>query len=88
AIRLKPNDADAYENRGVVYYKLNQYQTALDDFSKAISLKNNYVDAYKNRGVVYIMQGNKKLGCRDFKKACALGNCKSLEEAKTSGYCR
>jgi tetratricopeptide (TPR) repeat protein len=88
AIRLKPNDADAYNNRGVIYAKRNQYQTALDDFSKAISLKNNYADAYKNRGVVYIMQGNKKLGCRDFKKACELGNCKSLEEAKTSGYCR
>ncbi len=87
AIRLKPNDADAYNNRGVVYAKLSQYQTALDDFSKAISMKNNYADPHYNRAQIYFIQGNNKLGCLDAQKACTLGNCKTLEVAKTKGLC-
>ena len=87
-IGLKQDYPDAYFNRGFAYAKLGQYQMAIEDFSKAISLKQNYTDAYNIRGNTYFNQGNNKLGCGDAQKACELGNCKTLEAAKSKGYCR
>ena len=88
AIGLKPDYAEADNNRGVIYAKFGQYQSAIQDFNNAISLKPDYAEAYKNRGLAYLLQGNKQLGCLDARKACALGNCKTLEAAKSKGYCR
>jgi tetratricopeptide (TPR) repeat protein len=85
---MKPKDVDAYNNRGMFYAQRGQYQSAIDDFSKAISLKKNYANAYYNRALVYLNQGNKEPGCYDAQKACELGNCKLLEITKAKGYCR
>ena len=87
-IGLKQDYPDAYFNRGFAYAKLGQYHLAIEDFSKAISLKQDYTDAYNIRGNTYFNQGNNKLGCGDAQKACELGNCKTLEAAKSKGYCR
>jgi tetratricopeptide (TPR) repeat protein len=86
-ICLKPDYIKAYNNRGLSYYGLGQYQLAIDDFSKAIGMKQDYADAYNNRATVYLKQGNNEIGCGDAQKACALGNCKTLEEAKAKGIC-
>ena len=88
AIRLKPNYADAYNNRGNAYGKLDQYQRAIADYNEAIRLKPYYAVAYHNRAVAYFLQGNKDRGCSDVQKACALGECRLLELAKSNGYCR
>jgi tetratricopeptide (TPR) repeat protein len=88
AIRLKPDYADAYYNRGTACGVLGQYPQAIEDFNRTIRLKPDYADAYNNRGFVYLNQGNNKLGCLDAQKACELGNCKTLEAAKSNGYCR
>ena len=59
AIELDPNNAVAYHNRGLVYFKIASYfntepfYKAISDFSKAIELDPNYVDAYYNRGLAY-----------------------------------
>ena len=47
AIELDPNDADAYNNRGLAYYYLEEYERAIEDYNKAIELNPNY--AYNNR---------------------------------------
>lgn len=86
AVRLQPYDAIAYNNRGLAYTNLSDYQSAIEDYKQAIRLKPDYADAYNNRGSVYLNQGNNELGCRDGEKACALGDCKLLKIAK--GYCR
>ena len=83
----KPNDVEAYQNRGVTYNYLLQYQRAIEDFNKAISLKPKNADIYKCRGYVYFKQDKEKLGCADAKRACALGNCKLLEMANGKGVC-
>jgi tetratricopeptide (TPR) repeat protein len=88
AIRLKPDYAYAYNNRGSTYARLGQYQLAIKDYNEALRLKPDYTLVYKNRGLSYIKQGNKELGCRDAQKACELGDCKMLEWAKGKGYCR
>ena len=86
AVGLHPYDAIAYNDRGLAYANLGDFQSAIEDYDQAIRLKPDYADAYDNRGTVYLNQGNNELCCRDGKKACALGNCKLLNIAK--GYCR
>lgn len=86
-IRLKPYDAVAYNNRGGVYFHLGRYPLAIENYNMALSLSPNYASAYSNRASAYLVQGNKKTGCHDAQKACTLGNCKTLELAKSRGDC-
>jgi len=88
AIKLQPDYASAYYNRGNAYYGLGLYQRAIKDYNEAIRLKPNDVDAYYNRGSAYFNRGNNKLGCRDAQKVCTFGDCKVLERAKSKGFCR
>ena len=88
AIKLKPDDALAYNNRGAAYAELGQYQRAIEDYNEAIRLRPEDALAYNNRGLAYLIQGNSKLGCPDEQKACALGDCKLLEFTKGKGLCR
>lgn len=86
-IKLKPDEAIAYYNRGVIYSELGQYQRAIEDYNQAIYLKPDLGQAYINRAIIYLNQGNKKQGCRDAQKACKLGNCLLSDMAKVKGYC-
>ena len=51
AIRLNPNNAEAYLNRGMAYNKMGQYFAAIIDYDTAIRLKPDYAEAYYKRGV-------------------------------------
>ena len=51
AIRLKPDNAYAYNNRGNAKNYLGQYQAALVDLDEAIRLKPDNAYAYNNRGI-------------------------------------
>ena len=53
AIRLDPDDAEAYFNRGVAYDNLGQIDLAIQDYSKAIDLDPEDSDAYFQRGLAY-----------------------------------
>jgi tetratricopeptide (TPR) repeat protein len=53
AIRLKPDYAEAFKNRGGTYYNLKQYDKAIADFNEAIRLKPGYAEAFAGRGDVY-----------------------------------
>ena len=48
-----PQLAEAYNNRGLALYNLEQHQQAIEDFSKAIEMKPEYAAAYNNRGNAY-----------------------------------
>ena len=50
AIRLNPNYAEAYNNRGVAKDALGQHDGAIADFDEAIRLKSDFAEAYNNRG--------------------------------------
>ena len=69
AIHLKPDYAEAYNNRGVVKRELGQYEDAIADFDKAIRLKLNYTKAYYNRGVAKGALGLIDEARQDFEKA-------------------
>ena len=52
AIRLKPDYADAFNNRGLARRAKGNVEGALQDFSEAIRLKPDYAVAFNNRGFV------------------------------------
>ena len=57
AIKLQPDYADAYANRGAAYRSKDDYDRAIEDQTTAIKLKPSLVEAYYNRGVAYEKKG-------------------------------
>ena len=57
AIRLDLHYTLAYINRGVSYFHTQQYDKAIDDYTKAIRLNPDNADAYYNRGLTYGKKG-------------------------------
>ena len=51
AIRLSPQIAQSYNNRGIAKSKLEKYEEAIADFNKAISINPQDDRAYNNRGI-------------------------------------
>lgn len=49
----KPNDTEAYYNRGIAYYKEHEYDKAITAFSEVIKREPDHAEAYYNRGNVY-----------------------------------
>ncbi|WP_373537852.1 tetratricopeptide repeat protein [Microcoleus sp.] len=72
AIQLNPNDAIAYNNRGVTKYALGRNQEAIADYDRAIQLNPNYADAYKNRGNLKSTLDDKQSAIEDYQKAADL----------------
>ena len=72
AIRLDPDDALAYNNRGNAYYYLGEYQRAIQDYDKAIQLDPDYANAYQGRGLAYHYLGEYTKQAADLAKACSL----------------
>ncbi len=72
AIELDPNAANVYNNRGVAYYALDEYDLAVADYSKAIELDPNAANVYNNRGVAYYALDEYDLAVADYSKAIEL----------------
>lgn len=73
AIKLSPEMAIAYFNKGVALAEMGDLTSALSAFAKAIELKPDFGEAYYNRGYVYLNLGNREPGNRDLSKAGELG---------------
>jgi tetratricopeptide (TPR) repeat protein len=52
-IKIYPDSADSYYNRGTLYAEEGKFDQAIADCSKAIEINPNYADAYYNRAVAY-----------------------------------
>ncbi len=72
AIRLKPDYAFAYNNRGLAKYDLGNKQEAIADYNEAIRLKPDYAFAYNNRGLAKYDLGDKKGAIADYNEAIRL----------------
>ncbi len=88
-VELNPDDAPAYNNRGLAYARgIKEYRKAIADFTRAVEIDPDFAEAYDNRGIAYQMASdNKENACADWKQACELGRCRSFEIAKGNGYC-
>lgn len=69
AIRLQPNDAEAYYNRGIAYDNLGRHQQAIKDYSQTVRLKPDYAEAFHNRGTLYNTTGQYQLAIADFNES-------------------
>ncbi len=69
AVKINPNFAQAYNDRGLAYYNEGNYSTAIIDYNKAIGLDPDYADAYYNRGLAWDRQANQTQALSDFNKA-------------------
>lgn len=54
AIRLDPDSARAFNNRGFARYKLGEHAEAVEDFGEALRLRPKYVQALNNRGNAHL----------------------------------
>jgi tetratricopeptide (TPR) repeat protein len=85
---MKPQYAEAFNNRGNAYYALDQYEQAEADFNKSLQLRPRYAKAHLNRGLVYFQMKKIQESCIDFKRACDLGDCDGLQWAMQNGFCK
>ena len=72
AIDLNPNNAAAYNNRGIAHDDKGEVDKAIKDYNKAIKLNPNYVYAYNNRGVAYRNKNKYDCAIKEYTKAIEL----------------
>ena len=72
AIALDPNDAVAYNNRGLAYANKGQHDRAIEDYNKAIQLNPNDALTYSARGNAYSNKGQYDRAIEDYNKAIQL----------------
>ena len=71
-LRLQPDSAVAYNNRGLAYVGKGAFDDAIADFTKAIELNSDLAVAYSNRGGAYREKGEFDTAIKDFNKAIEL----------------
>jgi tetratricopeptide (TPR) repeat protein len=72
AIRLKPDYAVAFNNRGNALYRKGDLEGALKDCNEAIRLKPDYADAFNNRGNALYGKGDLEGALKDYNEAIQL----------------
>ena len=72
AIRLTPDFADAYINRGYARRKLGDFGNAIKDYDTAIRLGDDYAYVYVNRGIAKADLGDNKGAIKDYDRAIHL----------------
>jgi len=72
ALRLAPDEAEYWTDRGSTYLQMERYEEALADFSRAIELDPADVEALVRRGETYREMGRYALALADFNRAIEL----------------
>ena len=52
ALRIKPDYAEGWSNKGVTLNELKRYDEAITHFDKALSLKPDYAEGWSNKGII------------------------------------
>lgn len=72
AIRLHPDSAEAFYQRGLAYENLHQISRAFSDFDQAVALKPDFLDALDHRGRVRSALNMSSDAIKDLDKVIAL----------------
>lgn len=72
AIKLKPDYADTWNNKGVALHDIGQPEEAVKSYDKAIKLKPDYADAWYNTACAYSLKGDKEKSLENLQKAIKL----------------
>jgi tetratricopeptide (TPR) repeat protein len=69
ALRLNPNSADAFYNRGLVYESKGDHNRAIEGYSQALRLKPSDADSFYQRGLAYRHKGDYEYAIQDYSQA-------------------
>jgi tetratricopeptide (TPR) repeat protein len=73
AIRANPNDAEAYMHRGLIRsHSQEDFQGAIEDFSRVIQLDRDHAEAYNYRGTAYFWLNQYQQALADYNQAIRL----------------
>lgn len=72
ALKINPNEVNAYFNRGNSYFQLSDFNKALSDFDQTILLDSLYFKAYNNKGLVLSVQYKDTAAIEMYNKAIKL----------------
>ncbi len=72
ALSLRPDYADAYNNRGIVLHASKRFDEALANYDRALKLHPRYVDAFLNRGATLYELGRFEESLESCDRAIAL----------------
>lgn len=87
AIKIDPNNEEAYAYRGRAFYEIDSLSQSKADFDKAIKLNSDFEYAYTNRALLrYTKLNDQKGGCEDLNKAAKLGD-EIAKEHLRDGIC-
>ncbi len=87
AIRLNPNDSNAYFNRGFARETRGDVDEAIADYTEAIRLNPNDATAYNNRGIGHKARGDLDHAIADYTEAIRI-NPKYIEAYMNRGIAR
>jgi tetratricopeptide (TPR) repeat protein len=76
-VRLAPDVADVYPNRGLIRLDEMKLSQAISDFDKAISLKPNHAENYFQRGTVSLIDSNYSAAIVDLTRCIQLNSKKT-----------
>jgi tetratricopeptide (TPR) repeat protein/tRNA A-37 threonylcarbamoyl transferase component Bud32 len=71
-IRLRPDFAWPYNNRGTIHLRRKEYARALRDYDAALAHDADYVEAHANRGQAYLGLNKLDQALKDFDRAIKL----------------
>jgi len=69
AIKINPNYAGAYNNRGFIRSALGDNTGAIEDYNQSIKINPNYASAYNNRGFVRSALGDNTGAIEDYNQS-------------------
>jgi len=72
AIRIAPDDAPSYNERGAAHSFLDQYDNAVADYTEALKLDPKFVRAWRNRGSAHYYQEKYEEAVADCTRAVEL----------------
>jgi len=83
ALQFKPDDHQAWNNRGIALGDLGRYEEAIASFDRALQIKPDNHKAWGNKACAYSLQNQIELALENLQKAIQLDPEKSREMAKT-----
>ncbi|MBK9402880.1 MAG: tetratricopeptide repeat protein [Bacteroidetes bacterium] len=86
AVKLDPQNSDAWNNYGLYLSEGGNMQASLDALNKSIALKNDFDKAYYNRGNTYAKAGNYREALKDYATALSIKS-NYTDALNNSGNC-
>ena len=69
ALKIKPDNAEAYNNIGNVLKDQGDLEAAIDSYKQVLNIKPDYAEAYNNMGVALNNNGDPEAAIESYKKA-------------------